>query len=89
MSMENPSYNISSIEHPDMPEGGRSLDNYEALFGSKREELEGMRIADLGSGTRFRFDRGLRDAIADTAATAISGNRLRKCVLVLTKEERS
>lgn len=60
--MENPSYNIGSIEHPDMPEGGRGLDNYEAVFGFKREELEGMRVADLGSGTQLRFDRGLRDA---------------------------
>lgn len=62
MSMESPRYNIGSIEHPDMPEGGRGLDNYETVFGFRREELEGMKIADLGSGTRLRFDRGLRES---------------------------
>lgn len=60
--MENPTYNIGSIEHPDMPEGGRGLDNYEEVFGFRRDELEGMRIADLGSGTKLRFEQGLRDA---------------------------
>lgn len=62
MSIENPSYNIGSIEHPDMAEGGRGLENYEDVFGFRREELEGLSVADLGSGTRLRFENGLRDA---------------------------
>lgn len=49
-----------TIEHPLMPEGGRSLDDYEKILGFRRQDLEGMRVLDLGCGPEIKLARGLK-----------------------------
>ncbi len=49
-----------TVEHPDMPEGGRDFDRYQEVFGLDPEELRGKVVLDLGAGPEAKLSSGLR-----------------------------
>ncbi|MDD5489143.1 MAG: class I SAM-dependent methyltransferase [Candidatus Moranbacteria bacterium] len=61
-----------TIEHPLMPEGGRSLDDYEKTLGFRRQDLEGIRVLDLGCGPEIKLARGLKNAKIDADVVSLS-----------------
>ncbi|MFA5926528.1 MAG: class I SAM-dependent methyltransferase [Parcubacteria group bacterium] len=61
-----------TIEHPLMPEGGRSLDDYEEILGFQRQDLEGMRVLDLGCGPEIKLARGLKNSKINADVVSLS-----------------
>ncbi|OGH42988.1 MAG: hypothetical protein A3B53_03030 [Candidatus Levybacteria bacterium RIFCSPLOWO2_01_FULL_42_15] len=54
----------NSIQNPAMPEGGRSLAEYEAIFNFDREELRDKIVLDLGAGPKVKLANELKDICA-------------------------
>lgn len=59
--VQNAAFKPDTIVHSSQPIGGRDLATYEARLGFSRDNLEGKKVLDLGSGPKVRFATELHE----------------------------
>lgn len=65
-------YLKGTIEHPQQPEGGRGISEYEKCLLFDRGELEGKSVLDLGAGPELKFARDLYNLDISADVTSLS-----------------